>query len=430
MSTDLFELHIQQSLQKLEDLNRRSDAIPATDSTIWQSSDKLPQQQQQILQESLEELSASIEELQLATETLRQQNEELLANRYQLEAERQYYRELFNSAPDCYFLTTKDGIITEANQKTTELLGLSAKYLQKKALAVFISLPQRQEYYTKLNQLKSGKITEATWQLDLTPRQQNPITVKSMVTAIENSLGTIIGLRWRISPLSTKEESDPLINLPNVTEILVDRLRYPLYNLATKIEELRVSEGLEGHQIKSLQGISHDVLELKQVVDDVYILDRLNNREDLNPSLVDYTVFVNRLIQKFQQRYPQKQFVFNCQNTHVGICDVFLLATIVKNLLNNARECSPLNSQIEVNLALDSFQYLVLQFKYQTSPTATPNQGAITESLADSSNLEQPEDINFKLIVVQKSVALLAGEMEIKQQDNTHSTVTVKLPVR
>ena len=83
MSLEVFELHIQQSLQKLEDLWQRADMMPTDSKDLWQQADEFPLQQQQLLRESLTELSASIEELQVATETLRQQNEELIASRQQ-----------------------------------------------------------------------------------------------------------------------------------------------------------------------------------------------------------------------------------------------------------------------------------------------------------------------------------------------------------
>lgn len=54
MSTDVFELHIQQSLQKLEGLWRRSESIPNPDSQLWQNTKELPQQQQELLKESLD----------------------------------------------------------------------------------------------------------------------------------------------------------------------------------------------------------------------------------------------------------------------------------------------------------------------------------------------------------------------------------------
>lgn len=410
MSTDLFELHIQQSLQKLEDLGRRNNAISALDSKIWQSPNELPQQQQQLLTESLEELSASIEELQLATETLKQQNEELLTNRHQLEIERQYYRELFNSAPDCYLLTTEDGTITEVNQKTTELLGLSAKYLQKKTLAVFIAVSQRQEYYTKLNQLKSGKIIEATWQLEVNPRNRNSLTVECLVTAVKNSLGATIGLRWRISPLLNERVRDNSPNSVNLTEVLIDRLRYPLYDLATQIEEVQSREQLKQPQRESLlKEIGNCILDLKQVVNNAYILDRLKSPTDLNPSLVDYTVFMRRLIRQVQQRKKQHTLVFNCQNTHVGIIDVFLLSTIIRNLLDNACKSAPANSQIEVALKLNSSQYLVIEIKNQI--------------------IKPSDNDNLNLIASQKSIELLTGEIQIKQQDCICIT-KVKLPVK
>lgn len=157
MATDIFELHIQQSLEKLEDLWLRSNSLPTSDSKLWQNSQELPQRPQELLRESLTELSASIEELRMASEILREQNTQLLASQQKIIAEKEYYRDLFDSATDCYIVTTKNGSICQGNKKAVELLEVAPQYLSGKALAVFVALDCRREYYTQLNKIKRIK---------------------------------------------------------------------------------------------------------------------------------------------------------------------------------------------------------------------------------------------------------------------------------
>jgi hypothetical protein len=149
MPTDVFELHIQQSLQKLEDLWQLSKAIPNPDSQLWQNT---------------------------------------------------------------------------------------------KELAVFINGDLKKEYYTKISQIQRGEISEATLQLELTPRKQDPLAVECLVSAVRDRLGEIIALRWRIWLIKVNNNVEKTAIFHNFTSTLIKTLRYPIYNLATEIEEIQTSE--------------------------------------------------------------------------------------------------------------------------------------------------------------------------------------------
>ena len=64
--------------------------------------------------EALEELAVVVEELQA-------QNTELVTSRADLEAERERYRDLFESVPDGYVLTDSLGTIREINATAAQL---------------------------------------------------------------------------------------------------------------------------------------------------------------------------------------------------------------------------------------------------------------------------------------------------------------------
>jgi PAS domain S-box-containing protein len=428
MPTDVFELHIQQSLQKLEKLWRRSEAIPNPDSQLWQNTTELPQQQQQLLRESLDELSASIEELQLATETIREQNEELILNRQQLVLEKQYYQELFDSAPDCYIITSKSGTITEVNYKTTELLGISAEFLTNKALAVFISRGQKPEYYAKLKQIQQGKISEATWQLEIIPRQQNPITVECMVSAISDRMGEMVALRWRIHPIKINNNAENTVNYQDFTSTLIKALRYPIYNLVTEIKEIQTSEQATLLRTdRRLQLINSKIVHLKHTVNNAYIIECLNNTQDLNLSLVDYAVFIRRLIRQFQQSDSQlQQIVFNNQDSCVGICDVFLLNKILTNILTIGLKYTG-DSQIQINLSQDSTSNLRLRIDVSILKSTIKKLSAVFTPLI-TNNIEPTSEQDLNLMAVYKSVQLLQGNIELKDQESS-ITITIYLPL-
>ena len=96
MEEEAFERKIETARQRLETLRQRAGIAP---------------EQEALLAESLEDLSIALEELGVAGEELRQQNEGLAAARQALEAEHQRYQQLFEFAPDGYFVTDTIGSI-------------------------------------------------------------------------------------------------------------------------------------------------------------------------------------------------------------------------------------------------------------------------------------------------------------------------------
>ena len=438
MSTEVFELHIQQALEKLEDLWQRSNAIPTTQSQLQPNEQALlSQQQQALLEESLDQLSASIEELQLASETLRQQNDELLASRQQIAAERQYYLDLFKSTPNCYIITSKDGTIEEVNQKTTELLGVAAKYLQRKSLAVFFEQKERQKYYTKLNQIKRSEISEASWQIQIITRQKQVIPAKCNVIAMRDSQGEIINLRWHIFILDIKPERDIVISesgerLTDLSNILIDNLRYPLYDLVTQMAEIKTEIGDRVDRIpadRRWQRMSRQICLLKNTVNNAHIFQNLQESTDLNLSLVDYTAFVRKTVRQVRQNLnPRQRITENYSKHYVGICDVLLLEQILINILSKSIEYTAVDSEIEIELTQGSFKHFIIQVKYLTAKTTTEDLLAVFSPLMGQERIKLVCDRDLTLGAIAKSVSLLNGEIKLKSTNNK-ANIIIELPL-
>lgn len=429
------------------------------------------------MRESLTELSSSIEELQVATETLRKQNEELMAIRWQIAAERQYYQELFEYDPNCCLVTTKDGTIREVNQQASKLLNVSAKYLTNKSLAVFIPVAQKSQYYNQLNQLRSGDISNATWQLDIMPRKQQPVTSNCKVVAIRDSEQNILNLRWCIStttnqtiksesktPLSQLAKSDDKSEFSNgstsvseinselvglgmrqeisklasgkaLTSILIDNLRYPLYNLTTQLVEISHNQINTNNGGKQFNGrfleMQHDLKDILHHFNNAYILDRLKARQDLQPSIIDYTVFCQQIIRQIEQRNnTTQQIIFDCSESYGGICDVFLLDRILCNLLDCSLQYSPADSVIEVKLSKKESYYIVIEIANIAQGSFQAELAQMLQPLVHQDNLEQLTAANLELAVVKQCAILLQSAIELEYQPNSGTIITVMLPLK
>ena len=420
MSTDIFELHIQQSLAKLEELWLRSKAIPTPDSELWSNTNELPRQQQQLLQDSLSELANAIEELRVASETVRQQNEELFASRQEIVAEKEYYQQLFDSAPDCYIVTSQNGTIAEVNQKAVELLGTSAEYLKRKSLAVFVKLNCRSQFYAKLNQIKRGEITQATFPLEISPRDTDSLTVECQVKAMYDRTGKLINLSWHMSAVKTKNLAADL------TPILLDSLRYPLYNLVTEIEEIRtdnISQELLGD--RRWYGINNNAIDLKHIINNAYIYHRLNNTKDLNLSLVDYNSFIRQLVAKIKRRSRVNQELsLKSDATFAGICDVMLLEQIIVTVFDKTWEL--IDSEIEISLTKDLAKNLIIKIKPVVDRPFPELFTSLKCLIEQNSQLANSEDLS--LAAMHSSLNLLNGTIKL-ESENGGVDILIKLPL-
>ncbi|NJL09861.1 MAG: PAS domain-containing protein [Calothrix sp. SM1_7_51] len=91
---------------------------------------QLSMSDKKILEIALQDLCIVLEELRLLHQELDSQNQQLLAARQQVERECDYYRNLFNFAPDGYLITDIDGKIIEANLTAARLLNVEQEFFK------------------------------------------------------------------------------------------------------------------------------------------------------------------------------------------------------------------------------------------------------------------------------------------------------------
>jgi PAS domain S-box-containing protein len=134
-------------------------------------------------------------------EEVQTQNKNLIETYQFLEVERQRYVELFNFAPDAYFLTNLQGTIQEANQAAALLLGVSQQELVGKPLGVFVTKGDRKAFQFKLSQLLQLQRIQ-NWEVKLQGHRGLPFFAAITVATVLESDGKSVGLRWLIRDIS------------------------------------------------------------------------------------------------------------------------------------------------------------------------------------------------------------------------------------
>jgi PAS domain S-box-containing protein len=185
----------------------------------------------------VEDLLVVVEELQVAEEELRLQHEELNVSDFRLAVERQRYQELFDFAPDAYFVTDLDSKIQEANQAATRLLGVPSEALIGKPLAVFVPTAARSSFRSKLAQLKLAQQPQ-NWELQLQPRKGNLFDAALTVATVRDLQEQPIQVRWMLRDITQRKQMER--ELLRLNEQLVQRIAFE-ETLTSILEKLRSS---------------------------------------------------------------------------------------------------------------------------------------------------------------------------------------------
>ncbi len=184
-----------------DDMGRKIDsAQQRLDFLLEQDQTNLLQSQPEIFFTVLEELSISLEELHV-------QHQEILETRQLLELERQRYQELFDLAPDSYFLTDSQGIIQKINYATELLFNTSSNFIIGKPLANFVAKSDREKFRSQLNQLKNS-LQLKDWELILNPYQLSEFPASISVSTVRNYQGKVEGFRWQIRDLISCKQTE------------------------------------------------------------------------------------------------------------------------------------------------------------------------------------------------------------------------------
>lgn len=197
-------MNADQYVTNINDIHKRTN-IPQKETGQLSMSDK------KILEIALKDLCIALEELRTLHEKIDLENQQLSVHQQKLEKECQYYRDLFNSAPDGYLVTDADGVILEANQTAARLLNVEREFLIAQPLNRFIANQGWQNFRSQLLNLR-----QKSWRKDFTVQLQslNKAAFDAIlsVTIVRDIEGNVLHLRWMLHDTSLTTQTANLIN--------------------------------------------------------------------------------------------------------------------------------------------------------------------------------------------------------------------------
>ncbi len=106
------------------------------------------------------------------------------------------YQELFEFAPDAYFVTDLAGIVHLANRFAARLFRVPPSFLPGKALATYVVNADRPRFRTLLSTLQGDET--GVGQFRMQPREGPPIEVELTYSMAESAGGNPAGIRWMV----------------------------------------------------------------------------------------------------------------------------------------------------------------------------------------------------------------------------------------
>lgn len=191
-------MNIEQFIQRAEVLHSRL-------ADLYQTASVLPWIPPELLPQAFKELYSTSKMVQLAAEELYQQNAELIQTRNFLEAERQRYQDLFESAPDGYLVTNAEGIIQEANLAAAKMLNVSRQLLVGTPIVNFVPVEERQGFRLELNQIsQSDQVRELV--VSLQKNHGEFFDAALTVAVVRNQQGRVNSIRWQLRDINQRQQ--------------------------------------------------------------------------------------------------------------------------------------------------------------------------------------------------------------------------------
>jgi PAS domain S-box-containing protein len=371
MKDDELGREIGEARQQAADLHHRIDEIETEES--------------ELLAESVTQLQTALEELQVAEEELRNQNAELIATREVLEEERSRYLEMFNLAPDAYLVTTREGIIREANEAASQLFRMHYRFLIGKPLINYISGQDRRLVRSEINNLTtSDRVVEVEAVLQLRSGERLDAAIK--IAPIVNQKGKLAGLRWVVRDVTERKLAEEKIKAWNAeleqrvakrtAELEAMTAEAESANrakddfLATLSHELRTplnailgwTHILSTHMddrdtaAQAIEVIERNAVTQARLINDILEVSRIiTGKLTMTMLPIEIAPIIETAIEAARPAIDAKAIqleVLLCTDDCQILGDASRLQQVVANLLSNAVKFTPEGGRITVTLAL------------------------------------------------------------------------------
>ncbi|NEO86209.1 MAG: CBS domain-containing protein [Spirulina sp. SIO3F2] len=343
-------------------------------------------------------------------------------------------------------ITDVEGVITDVNDKFCEISEYSREELLGQTHRLINSGHHSTEFFATLWQtIQAGQV----WHGEIKNRAKSGryYWVSTTIVPFFNEQGEIFQyLAIRLDITEQKNAESAIIQLlkkeRELSELKSRFVTMASHEFRTPLSLISSSTGIlqdYGDRLstpkkqKHLDRIQGAVKQITQLIEDVLTFNHAASAQlPFKPVVLDLIEFCTALWVEFQQRYPERQIVWQVHKPETQspsiTADPQLLDKIVIHLLDNALKYSAVESPINWDL---TYQPTTVSLQIRDRGIGIPpnDQAHLFESFHRSENVGTIQGTGLGLAIVKNCVDLHQGQITVDSTEQIGTTMTVELPL-
>ena len=291
------------------------------------------------------------------------------------------------------------------------------------AVLVFHDVTEQQQakvFLERINEELKARVAESTAQL----RQMNEQLRAEIAQRqhLENELILALGKERELNELKSR-----------IIATVSHEYRTPLTTILSSVELLeRYSARLtEEKKHNHFQRIHTAINYLTKLVNDVLFVNQAEAGSlRFEPVPLDVEQVTRKCVEKFRlEAAGQHTIIFDCQGSSTqALLDDKLIESMLRNLLSNAIKYSPQESQVRLELLLESSE-VIFRISDQGIGIPPADQANIFNAFFRGSNIGITPGVGLGLLIVKECVDLHGGRIVVDSEVGVGTTFTVTLPL-
>jgi PAS domain S-box-containing protein len=364
----------------------------------------------------------------------------------QLDAQYNFLRTLIDTIPNPVFVKNINGEFTDINKAFEEYYEIGKDRVIGNSIDVIASeddiVKQTKEIDEKLL-AKSGQAVYETYHINKHDEKRNLMVYKATFGLHKNKPEGVAGLLIDITEQKKLEEKtrEALEKEKELNEIKTNFITTASHEFRTPLTSILASADLlemfgrkwdRDKYLKYVNKIQRSVKEMTLLLDEILTLSRADRGElFFNPKMINLKRFVLELIEQLHTQKKEGQTIDLHYNTDQKnfVLDERLLKHILQNLITNSMKYSGENKNILVEISQIK-EYIKLIIKDEGIGIPEKDLPRLFEPFYRASNSIEYSGSGLGLSIVNKSIELFKGSIDVESQLDVGTKTTIRIPIR
>jgi two-component system OmpR family sensor kinase len=277
-----------------------------------------------------------------------------------------------------------------------------------------------------------------TWSGDFEVRRRDGSTfpahvVDAPIFASDGSVVGIVGVSTDISDLVREREHLQKANRAKdeFISLVSHELKSPITTIVGNAAVLRRAfQSLDAETIgQALQDIEESGERLDQIVDDLLVLARLDQGEEVETEPLILFRFAEGLVDEHRKRFPHRTITLDAAgDPRPVLANEFYLGQVIRNLIGNAEKYSPADEPIALNVERTTDE---VRFTIRDRGTGIPvaEQTAIFEPFYRSRASRSAKGVGIGLTVCRRLMDAQHGKIWVRNHEDGGAEFGISVPI-